>query len=181
MKWPENSPVSPEVRQHLNARLAEFSAQDKPEDSESQGTAVQSLVKDLYLIFKGIPPNTPEAPAARAAIESAGSVWDTNDPEFTHAQKLINRYMKGQLLEAGEYSERLVDHRAGEGRKLKRDLAVENADKKHAPTNEIKRQVIEVYQTDRNHWKTKKAAARELERRFPGLSFSTIYDALKGL
>jgi hypothetical protein len=181
MKWPEKSPVPDQVRQALEGRITEFLSLEGPEDSDSQGAAVRLLIDDLYLIYKGITPNTLEAAAALKELEGKGSAWDTDEPEFAQAQKLINRFMNGELIGAGDYAERLLEHKAGEGKRIKREIAVQNAAKKNAGKVELKRKAVEEYRLTRANWKTKKAAARELEQRYPGLSFSTIYDALKGL
>ena len=98
-------------------------------------------------------------------------------------QKYVNRVLAGKLNSATDYLEKAIQHKseveknAAAGRV--KEMGQSGANTKHANNNQVKANAIAYYLQNRDQYSTKKAAAVDLERRFPPLSWTTYLGALK--
>ena len=177
MSWPDEN-LPPEILAKLNKKIEEFESVTTELKGAEGAFIVQNLCIDLYMIWK-----SSEDPRTREELLKKGSSWDTEEPNLAHIQKYINRLMAGKLQDASDYFENALQHTESivkEGvRQDRTQNAKNNAQKRHGENNQIKKSALDFYKTNKNSYKTKKAAARDLEDRFPPLSFHTYLNALK--
>ncbi|MEN9833737.1 MAG: hypothetical protein RL753_891 [Bacteroidota bacterium] len=176
MKWPDDPDLPLNVRERLDARLTEFVEADPSPDGGKDGAAVQNLVLDLFAIYiRGT--GGDEEEARQCNLIFTGMNWDTDNPRLAHAQKYINRLFSGRLSEAHSYIDTALAQRAEDDAAVgKAAIAAAGAQggktKNKAYAIAIE-QALAYYMENRARYKNKKAAAADLEHRFPPVKFKT--------
>jgi len=184
MNWPSNSGLSLEVEQLLNNRIKHFLDANSEQNGGEDGIEVQRLIIDLYVIYKNS-----ESPLETARLQQKiiqmGKLWDTDDPAFAQIQKYVNRVLSGQYSAATIYLSKVTEHltnlKAEGATDQKKKQGAAGGQAKHAENNKAKADAVEFYKQNQLKYTTKKAAAVDLETRFPPLSWQTYRDILKKL
>lgn len=184
MNWPSNSGLSLEVEQLLNNRLNSFLDENPEPNGGEDGIEVHRLIIDLYVIYKGA-----ESPLEKARLQQEiiqmGKLWDTDAPAFAQIQKYVNRVLSGQYSAATDYLSKATEHltnlKAEGAADQKKKQGAAGGQAKHAENNKVKGDAVKFYKQNKLKYKTKKAAAVDLEARFPPLSWLTYRDILKKL
>lgn len=182
MKWPDDPRIEPDVRSKLEARLAQFLADDLGPDGANNAQGVQDLILDLYDIYT--------SQARDSALELRqfmlilnGMEWDTEEPQYVHSQKYINRLFSSRTSEAYTYLDKAINERAVEDSRVAKDafaqVGARGGEAKNQNSNSVVAQALDYYKKNHATFKNKKEAARYCERNFPPVKFSTYYRLLR--
>jgi hypothetical protein len=176
MKWPEDPHVPLEVHEKLDARLAKFVKADPSADGGKNGAAVQELVLDLFAIYiTGTGGDEEEVRLCNLIF--TGMEWDTDNPRLVHAQKYINRLFSGRLPEAHAYIDTALSLRAEDdaaaGKAAIAKTGAQGGKAKNRGHAIAINQALAYYGKNHAMYKSKKAAAVDLEHRFPPVKFTT--------
>ena len=182
MNWNNSTGLDAATEALLNNRIQKYLDEDYSASAGDDAQAVHTLILELYGIYK-----CASGPIgiykAQQEIIAKGKQWDTDDPALAQIQKYVNRILAGKLNSATEYLEKAIQHKseveknAAAGRV--KEMGQSGANAKHANNNQVKENAIAYYLQNRDQYSTKKAAAVDLERRFPPLSWTTYLGALK--
>lgn len=182
MNWNNSTGLDAVTEALLNDRLQKYLDSDSSESGGNDAQAVRELIFDLYAIYKSAsdPIGVYEA---QQEIIAKGKQWDTDDPSLAQIQKYVNRVLDGRLISAADYIEKATQHtseiqnNAATGRV--KEMGKSGGNAKHANNNQVKANAIAYYLQHRSQYPTKKAAAVDLERRFPPLTWTTYQGVLK--
>ena len=182
MKWINDTGLSNEIEQLLNERLQKYLEDDSTEHGGENGQAVQNLILDLYVIYKGS--NSPQEKfRLQQEIILKGRDWDTDDPTFAQIQKYVNRVLSGQHNAAADYLSKAIEHeqttKTASAAKTIQVNGRAGAEKRHAEKNKILEQAKQYYLRNLSQFNSKKQAAIVLSEKFPPIAAGTYTNKLK--
>lgn len=182
MKWPGDASIEPDVRNKLETRLGQFLTDDPEPDGANNAQAVQDLILDLYDIYTSQARDN-DLELRQFLLILGGMEWDTEDPQYVHAQKYINRLFSSRTSEAYTYLDKAIKERAAEDSKVVKDaliqLGVRGGEAKNQNSNAAIARALDYYKHHHAAFKNKKEAARYCEKNFPPVKFSTYYRLLR--
>jgi hypothetical protein len=182
MKWINDNSLSNEIEQLLNDRLQKYLDADSNPRGGENAQAVQNLILDLYVIYKGS--NSPQEKfRLEQEIILKGKNWDTDDPTLAQIQKYVNRVLSGQNSAATDYLSKAIEHeqtsKAVGAAKVIQVNGRAGAEKRHAGTNKILEEAKQFYLSNPSQFDSKKQAAIVLSEKFPPIKPGTYTNKLK--
>jgi len=182
MNWNNTTGLDAATEALLNNRIQKYLDEDYSASAGDDAQAVHTLILELYGIYKSAS-DPIGIYKAHQEIIAKGKHWDTDDPALAQIQKYLNRVLAGKFNSATDYFEKSIQHKSEVKKNAATDRVKEmgqsGANSKHAKNNQVKANAIAYYLQNRGQYPTKKAAAVDLERRFPPLSWTTYLGILK--
>jgi hypothetical protein len=182
MNWDNSTGLDAATEALLNNRIQIYLDEDSSASAGDDAQAAHTLILELYGLYKSA--SDPICIyKAQQEIIAKGKQWDTDDPAFAQIQKYVNRVLAGKFSSATDYLEKAIQQKTEVQRNAAADRSKEmgqsGANVKHANNNQVKANAIAFYLQNLDRYPTKKAAAVDLERRFPPLSWTTYLGVLK--
>ncbi len=182
MNWNNSTGLDAATEALLNNRIQKYLDEDSSASGGDDAQGVHALILELYGIYKSA-----SGPIgiykAQQEIIAKGKQWDTDDPALAQIQKYVNRVLAGKFNSATGYLEKAIQHKIEVQKIAAADrlkvMGQSGANAKHANNNQVKANAIAYYLQNHDQYSTKKAAAVDLERRFPPLSWTTYLGVLK--
>lgn len=182
MNWNNSTGLDAATEALLNNRIQKYLDEETSASAGDDAQAVHTLILELYEIYKSVS-DPIDIYNAQQEIIAKGKQWDTDDPALAQIQKYVNRVFAGKFNSATDYLEKAIQHKSDVQKKAAtervKEMGQSGANAKHETNNQVKANAIAYYLQNRDQYSTKKAAAVDLERRFPPLSWTTYLGVLK--
>jgi hypothetical protein len=154
-----------------------------PEEAELLGKNAWNLILELRLAQLG--KETASATTKKQLIETIRQLalsWDADDASLSTTQKIFNRLAAGRYVDAIKLAESSINEKIKAKKIILRGTGKTGGQKKNQKGNDTIKKALEYYKMNHSKWVgrgRKKAAAYELEEKFPPIKASTYLRHLK--